>query len=158
MSVSLRPLAQADASELIRIHRTEAVSRWWSEPEPDFPFDEPEATRYTIEVDGAVAGLIQFSEENEPRYRHAAVDMFLDPALHGRGFGSEALRQTIRHLTEVRGHHRITIDPAAANVAAVRAYEKAGFTTVGVMRLAERDAGSPRWHDCLLMEFVVAPT
>lgn len=155
--VALRPLTEADAQDLIRIHRTEEVSRWWGAPEDDFPWDEPESTRYTIVVDGAVAGLIQFGEETEPRYRHATIDIFLDPALQGRGIGTEAVRQTIRYLIDARGHHRITIDPAVANVAAVRSYEKAGFTAVGVMRMSERDADGPRWHDSLLMEFVVAP-
>ena len=32
-----------------------------------------------------------------------------------------------RYLIEERGHHRLTIDPAAANERAIRAYEKAGF-------------------------------
>ena len=60
----------------------------------------------------------------------------------------------MRHLIEDRGHHRITIDPAAGNAAAIRAYQKAGFTEVGVMRRAERDADGKGWHDSLLMEFV----
>jgi hypothetical protein len=30
-------------------------------------------------------------------------------------------------LEEERDHHRLTIDPAADNAAAIRAYEKAGF-------------------------------
>ena len=37
---------------------------------------------------------------------------------------------------------------------AIRAYEKAGFRTVGVMRQAERDAGADGWRDCLLMELL----
>jgi aminoglycoside 6'-N-acetyltransferase len=53
-----------------------------------------------------------------------------------------------------RGHHRITIDPAAANAAAIRAYEKAGFRTVGVLRSYERDPDGTGWHDGLLMEYV----
>jgi aminoglycoside 6'-N-acetyltransferase len=53
-----------------------------------------------------------------------------------------------------RGHHRITIDPAVDNAAAIRAYEKAGFARVGVMRRAERDTEGDAWHDALLMEFV----
>ena len=39
----------------------------------DFSFDETDATRWTIEVDGAVAGLIEFHEDTEPRYRHASI-------------------------------------------------------------------------------------
>jgi aminoglycoside 6'-N-acetyltransferase len=152
--MSLRPLAEGDEVPLLRIHATPEVVRWWGPPEEGFPWsDEPEATRLTIVVDGAVAGLIQFSEELTPRYRHASIDLFLDPALHGRGLGSEAVRRVVRHLIDDRGHHRITIDPATANAAAIRAYERAGFRPVGVMRRYERDADGS-WHDGLLMELL----
>ena len=60
----------------------------------------------------------------------------------------------MRHLVEDLGHHRVTIDPACANVAAIRAYEKAGFRRVGVMRCSERDVGGRGWHDALLMEYI----
>ncbi len=153
--MSLRPLAAVDTEELRRIRATPEVARWWGLPEDDFPGgDDPEATRLTIAVDGAVAGMIQFSEELEPRYRHAGIDVFLDPALHNRGLGSEAVRRVVRHLVEDRGHHRITIDPAVANAAAVRAYEKVGFRPVGVMRRYERDVDGDEWHDGLLMELL----
>jgi aminoglycoside 6'-N-acetyltransferase len=150
----LRPLAENDEPELLRIHNTPEVMRWWDAPAEGFPWDEPEATRLTIEVDGAVAGLIQFSEELEPKYRHAGVDLFLDPALHGRGLGSEAVRRVAGHLIDELGHHRITIDPATANVAAIRAYQKVGFKPVGVMRSSERDVDADGWHDSLLMELL----
>jgi aminoglycoside 6'-N-acetyltransferase len=151
----LRPLAEDDARELLRIHATAEVARWWDTPAEGFPFsDDPEATRLTIEVDGAVAGMIQFSEELEPKYRHAQIDLFLDPALHGRGIGTEAVRQLVRRLIDERGHHRITIDPARANLAAIRAYEKVGFRPIGVMRSYERDVGGDGWHDALLMELL----
>jgi aminoglycoside 6'-N-acetyltransferase len=150
----LRPLAEGDEAELLRIHRTKEVLRWWDNPEDGFPWDEPESVRLTIEIDGAVAGLIQYSEEPEPKYRHAAIDLFLDPTLHGRGYGSEAVRRVVRMLIGEHGHHRITIDPATENAGAIRAYEKAGFRRVGVMRQHERDAAGGGWHDSLLMELV----
>jgi RimJ/RimL family protein N-acetyltransferase len=151
----LRAIAKADEAELLRIHGTPEVAERWDAPPEGFPWDEPEATRLTIEVDGKVAGLIQFAEELEPKYRHASIDLFLDPAFHGRGIGTEAVRQVVRHLIDQRGHHRITIDPAADNDAAIRAYEKAEFRPVGIMRRSERDADGRGWHDGLLMEFVV---
>jgi len=154
-ALALRPLAAGDEGELLRIHRTPEVARWWDEPEEGFPLsDEPEATRLTIEVDGRVAGLIQFYEEPMPRYRHASIDLFLDPRLHGRGLGTEAVRRIVRHLIEDRGHHRITIDPSASNAAAIRAYEKAGFRRVGVMRRYEREIGGAGWRDGVLMELL----
>jgi aminoglycoside 6'-N-acetyltransferase len=154
--LTLRPLARGDEAELLRIHRTPEVLRWWDEPVEGFPWDEPESTRFTILVDGRVAGLVQYSEEPEPKYRHAAIDIFLDPALHGQGFGTEAVRRVVRMLIDERGHHRITIDPATANMAAVRSYEKAGFRPVGVMRQSERDFGGEGWHDSLLMELLAS--
>lgn len=153
----LRPLSADDAAELDRIHRTPEVSRWWADPDPDFPWDEPEATRWTVIVACAVAGLVEFHEENEPRYRHASIDLFLDPARHSRGLGAEVVRRTVDHLIGDRGHHRITIDPAADNVAAIRCYEKVGFKPVGVMRAYERDAFGEDWHDGLLMELLAGP-
>jgi RimJ/RimL family protein N-acetyltransferase len=152
--LELRPLAPGDEEELLRIHRTAEVARWWDQPEAAFPWDEPDSTRFTILVDGQIAGLIQYWEEREPRYRHAGIDLFLDPSLHGRGLGTEAVARVVDHLISERGHHRITIDPALANGAAIRCYEKVGFRAVGVMRQAERDPGGEGWHDCLLMELV----
>lgn len=154
--IALRTLAKGDEAALVRIHETPEVTRWWDAPDASFPWDEPESTRMTIEVDGAIAGLIQYHEEREPKYRHASIDLFLDPALHGRGIGSEAVRRVVRLLIDERGHHRITIDPATDNAAAVRAYEKVGFKAVGVMRQSERDADGGGWHDSLMMELLAA--
>jgi len=152
-SMILRPLAKGDETELKRIHSTSEVAYWWDLPADGFPWsDEPDSTRLTIEVDGAVAGLIQFHEEPEPRYRHATIDLFLDPALHGCGLGTAAVRRLVRHLIEDRGHHRITIDPSTGNAAAIRSYEKVGFRRVGVMRrYVHLQSG---WQDGLLMELL----
>ncbi len=139
----LRPLAADDEAELVRIHSIPEVARWWDEPEPGFPFsDDPESTRLVIEVDGRVAGMIQYAEEPTPKYRHASIDLFLDPSFWNRGHGTEAVRRVVRLLIDERGHHRITIDPAAANAAAIRAYE--------------RDQDGRGWHDGLLMELLAA--
>src|SRR5208282_5531323 len=76
-AITLRPLAPGDESELLRIHETREVMRWWDRPAPGFPWDEPESTRLTIVLDGAIAGLVQYSEEDEPKYRHAGIDLFV---------------------------------------------------------------------------------
>jgi GNAT superfamily N-acetyltransferase len=41
-----------------------------------------------------------------PDYRHASVDIFVDPASHRRGYGSDAIRTLVRHLFRDQGHHR----------------------------------------------------
>lgn len=145
----------ADVPELRRIHATPEVARWWGLPDEGFPPpDDAEVRRLTIEADGAVAGMLEIYEEPDPMYRHAGIDIFVDPALHRRGVGTDAIRQAVRHLIDERGHHRITIDPAASNTAAIRAYEKLGFRPVGVMRCYERDIDGDGWHDGLLMELL----
>jgi aminoglycoside 6'-N-acetyltransferase len=153
--IVLRPLRKDDEPELRRIHETPEVAHWWGEPEPGFPWsDEPDSTRLAIELDGALVGLIQFYEEQTPRYRHAAIDLFLDPVVHGRGIGSETVRRLAQMLFEQRGHHRVTIDPSVENAAAIRAYEKAGFQRVGVMRRYEREPDGENWRDGLLMDLL----
>lgn len=106
-----------------------------------------------VELDGEVAGLIQYHEETDPDYRHAGVDMFLAGTARGQGYGREALLLVAAHLFEERGHHRLTIDPAADNEPAIRCYTAAGFRTVGVMRRYERGRDGS-FHDGLLMELV----
>ena len=73
----------------------------------------------------------------------------------GRGVGPEAIRLAARWLIDERGHHRITIDPAAANARAIRAYEKVGFRRVGVLREYERGPDGT-WRDGLLMDLLAA--
>jgi aminoglycoside 6'-N-acetyltransferase len=157
MTIELQPLDVAHAARLRKLHREPGVERWWGPMEPDFPFDEPESTRFAIVVDGEIAGLIQYGEEEYEDYRHAYVDVFVGDAYAGRGIGTDAVKRTIDMLVEERGHHRITIDPAPENEAAVRSYEKAGFARVGTLRRAYRDSRSGEWTDALLMELVVEP-
>jgi RimJ/RimL family protein N-acetyltransferase len=155
-SVVLRPVAPADVPELGRIARTpEVESRWGDEYlNEDWPLDDPSATPLVVLVEGRVVGMIQYSEENDAKYRHAGIDIFLDPAMHGRGHGRDAVRTLTRHLVRYLGHHRLVIDPAADNEPAIRSYSAVGFRPVGIMRRYERDAGGSGWHDGLLMDLL----
>ncbi|MBJ7473280.1 MAG: GNAT family N-acetyltransferase, partial [Solirubrobacteraceae bacterium] len=97
---------------------------------------------------------IQFGEEPDPDYRYATIDLFVDADLHGRGIGSAAITAVLRELSEARGHHRVTIDPAAGNARAIRLYERLGFRPVGVLHRSERDRSTGEWRDQLLMEWL----
>ena len=92
-------------------------------------------------------------DEPEPDFRHAGIDLFLATAAQGRGIGPDAIRTLAAHLIDVRGHHRLTIDPAADNAPAIRAYAKVGFRPVGVMRGYQRMRHG-RWIDALLMDLL----
>ena len=152
--VVLRPLEAADGDRLRAIASTEEVVAWWGPPAAGFPAsDEPDAVRFGIWEKGELVGLVQYGEEPEPDYRHASIDVFVDPARRGRGLGTDAVATLLHYLTSELDHHRVTIDPAVDNAAAVRSYEKAGFRAVGVLRSAWRDPGGV-WRDVLLMEHV----
>jgi aminoglycoside 6'-N-acetyltransferase len=106
-----------------------------------------------IEIAGHVAGGVQYSEEDDPQYRHAGIDIYLGERFQDRGAGTAALGLVARFLFEQRGHHRLTIDPALANTRAIRCYEKVGFRPVGVMRRYERGSDGV-FHDGLLMDLL----
>jgi aminoglycoside 6'-N-acetyltransferase len=157
--VTLRPVEPADAERLTEILREPEVAQWWGAYDADRVrkelFEDEETVVFAIEADGEVVGLIQYWEETDPMYRHAGIDISLATAWHGRGYGTEAARVLARHLIEQRGHHRLTIDPAAENAPAIRAYEKVGFRPVGVMREYER-APDGTWRDGLLMDLLAS--
>lgn len=156
--VTLRPVTSEDVDQLAKILSEPEVARWWprygdAERVRRELLEAPDTAVFAVVVDGEVAGSIQYVEEPAPDYRHASMDVFLDPAYHGRGLGTDAVRTLARHLIHDRGHHRLAIDPAADNRKAIRTYERIGFRPVGVMREYERSEDGT-WHDCLLMDLL----
>ena len=139
------------------------VARWWRRAEWE-RVDEEGAVTLAIELKaagavaaargGTVAGCIQYSEETDPDYFSAAVDIFVGTAAQGRGVGPDAMRTLIAWLFDERGHHRLTVDPAAENARAIHVYESLGFRPVGVLRRYER-VEDGAWRDALLMELLV---
>lgn len=156
--VVLRPLAEEDAPRLAELGSRPEVARWWPGLTVEHVLEKARGedegvTGFAVVVDGEVAGLVQYYEEDDPDYRHAGIDLFLGVPWHGRGLGVDVVRTMALHLVRDRGHRRLVIDPAAANERAIRCYEKAGFRPVGVMREHWRD-GEGVWRDWLLMDLL----
>ena len=153
----LWPLRMDDVERLAEIQADPGVARWWGLPDKAQlrrqadGLDDEKA--FAIEADGELVGLIQYHEENEPDFRHAGIDVFLAERVHGRGLGTDAVRTLAHYLIHERGHHRLTIDPAADNAVAIRTYEKVGFRAVGVMREYWRSPDGT-WRDGLLMDLL----
>jgi dethiobiotin synthetase len=154
--VVLREPHETDVARLVEILATPEVARWWPSEDAQGVREllvDPGTTTWAV-VDGEdVIGLVQAWEEVDPEYRHGGIDIALHPAWHGRGLGTDTVRTVARHLIEERGHHRVTIDPSAANERAIRCYERVGFRPVGVMRRYERGADGT-FHDGLLMDLL----
>jgi aminoglycoside 6'-N-acetyltransferase len=156
--VRLRPGDQRDAPALCAILAEPEVACWWGAPEPPGEVaaklrGDDESVLLVVEAAGQVVGGIEYHEENDPMYRHAGIDIYLSARGQGQGLGTEAVALLARFLCEQRGHHRLTIDPAAANQRAIRCYEKVGFRRVGVLRQYERGRDG-RFHDGLLMDLL----
>lgn len=155
--VTLRPAESGDVATFVAIRSTPEVHHRWGgddllgEVRQDLA--EADLHVYAIEYDGEVVGAIQWSAEDDPQYRHANIDIYLHPDVHGRGVGTDAVRTLARHLIDDEGHHRLSIDPAADNAAAIACYSKVGFQPVGIMRQYERGPDGV-WHDGLLMDLL----
>lgn len=154
----LRPPAETDADALASILAEPEVAHWWPGFDRARVLAELIAKRtdeepFVIEHQGQTVGYIQAAEELEPDFRHAGIDLFLTATAQGRGLGPDAIRTLAADLIDRRGHHRLTIDPVAANARAIAAYAKVGFRLVGRMRQYQRMADGT-WADALLMEML----
>jgi aminoglycoside 6'-N-acetyltransferase len=154
--VVLERVAERHVAALRRIHAEPGVAAWWRLPSADWPLDNDEyevGYAVVLRESGEVRGYVQYGEETDPDYRSGSIDVFLDPAVHGRGYGREVVAVMAAYLVDERGNHRVTIDPAADNAAAIAAYAAVGFRPVGVMRQYERGVDGT-WHDGLLMDLL----
>jgi aminoglycoside 6'-N-acetyltransferase len=156
--VTLRTPTPTDAPALAIILAEPAVAAWWGEFDlarvrADLIDPEPDTEPFVIEHGGEVVGYLQVAEETDPEFRHAGIDLFLRTDAQGRGLGPDAIRTVAAHLVDDRGHHRLTIDPAADNARAIAAYAKVGFRPVGRLRRYQR-LPDGRWIDGLLMELL----
>jgi aminoglycoside 6'-N-acetyltransferase len=141
----------------VAIRTSPAVARWWDPPADTWPMNDSDSHRFTVWLGDRIVGFVQWYENDDPDYRHAGIDLFLDASVHGQGLGQEVVTTVLRHLVDGLGHHRVVIDPEAANVRAIACYRACGFREVGVMRRYQRDHRTGDWKDGLLLEYVTSP-
>ena len=156
--VHLRSTTAADRDRLVAIRATPEVRQRWRGNDLVAEFDEDLADEDVVHLtiwttEGVIVGLIQYGEEDEPDYRSASIDIYVDPAAHRRGYATAAIKTLVDYLFDEVGHHRLTIDPAADNTAAIACYRAVGFEPVGVLRSYERQADGT-WADGLLMDML----
>lgn len=156
--IRLRPVTREDRDRLVEIRATNEVRGWWRGDDLSAEFHEDldrlSVPQFAImDEHDQVIGMIQYSEETDPDYRHASIDLYVDPSVHRRGYGTDAIITLADHLFDERGHHRLTIDPSANNLAAIACYTRVGFRPIGVMRRYERNADGT-WSDGLLLDML----
>lgn len=147
-NVSLRPRTDDDLDMLFRLS---ADLDTWEERNPEPPraltraqFDAGleraadaaaagTAVSFVVDVDGAAVGgasLFGF----DPYARHSEAGISLLPGARGRGVGTAAIRQLVEFGFVRRNLRRIHLEAIGSNIAAIRAYEKAGFVIEGRQR------------------------
>ena len=146
--VSLRPRTDDDLDLLFEIA---ADLDTWEERNPQAPrpltrdlFDArlarsadkegPEAAMsLVIDVDGAAVGSASLFDF-DLLARHAEAGINLERKARGRGIGTAAIIQLIEFGFVLHNLRRIHLQAISSNVAAIRAYEKAGFAIEGRQR------------------------
>jgi aminoglycoside 6'-N-acetyltransferase len=159
-AVRLRPMRADELRAVVAAMASdEVVSRVWSSDPAKLRrwLQDPDSVVFLVE-DTAASGepigvVLATSHRGDPDYEAASMDIGLFEGARGRGLGPDVLRTLARWLFGPCGFHRITIDPAADNAAAIRAYEKAGFVRIGVARLYECD-DLGEWHDNVLLDLL----
>jgi aminoglycoside 6'-N-acetyltransferase-1b len=145
-------LTEADLPMLAEWLNRPHVADWWADcktlaevREQYLPnvADHSTASPYIAYLESIPIGYIQsyvaidtghdwWPDEHDPGVR--GIDQFLaDVDRLGRGLGTTMVREFIQFLFEDPAVTRIQADPAAANLRAIRCYEKAGFRRVGVI-------------------------
>lgn len=133
------------------------VAKWWREPatvayvEKEYGPSDDKTDVYVVEGDGRPIGIIQsYRVEDYPEHFQSVkmpggvgVDLFIgEPSLIGRGYGTQLLKDFAAQIVKVKypSASGIVADPEVANLASIRAFEKAGFRK-GEIVTGEEDGG-----------------
>ena len=150
MALGFRVMEMDDLRLLHEWLQRPHVRRWWSKHEtyqevvdsysPAIEGSDP-TDLYFVLLAGREIGFIEtYLVADYPEYASlvgrgegtAGVDLFIaDRTLTGKGIGSEILRRFVSQIVFADATtRRCVAGPEAANVASVRAFEKAGFRVV----------------------------
>jgi aminoglycoside 6'-N-acetyltransferase len=145
-----RPFGEGDLALAERWLETPEVLRWWGDPAEQLALlkqdlDEPAMRQWIVEHRARPFAYVQAYEAHawpQPHLRPLpvgahVVDAFIgEPAMLACGHGGAFLRLFARMLVD-EGASAVVIDPSEQNVRARRAYARAGFVEVGVVRALE---------------------
>jgi len=151
--VTLRTPLESDVEPLLAVLNEPEVAYWWVGYDAERIREEflraPGEGRI-IDVGGAAIGGMLILRSDDPEYPTTVMHIFISTAYRGRRIGEEALALAIRHEFS-EGITRVTLDPNAKNVGAIRSYERLGFRRVGILRDYQlRESGA--LDDALFMD------
>jgi RimJ/RimL family protein N-acetyltransferase len=139
MPVTFRPMTKDDLPLMHEWLQRPHVKRWWDPREtlaeveahyaPRIAGDDPVDLWLALENGRPIAFLQTYLQDDTT----AGIDLFVaDESRIGKGLGSELIRRFVDEVVFARARTTACIaDPEHANVASIRAFEKAGFVRVG---------------------------
>ncbi len=115
--------------------------------------DDPGLNGFVVTArdDGRFLGTCGYSVDS-PVHRVAVLGIGLRTDEQGKGYGTDAVAVLTRFAFEQHGVAVVRLTARAENAGGIRAYEKAGFVTVG--RLREEVWRDGAWHDAVEMAVV----
>lgn len=144
-SVLLRPLRDSDTAAWLTLLNDPAVMEGMDRidavtAEQHRAFYEkiirPEPVRwFAIEsrIQRGLAGGV-WLWDLQTRHRRAEVRIFVNPAVSGKGYGTEAIALCARYAFEVLRLHKVYAYVHSVNLASERAFLRAGFFREAVLR------------------------
>lgn len=161
--LTLRPVREGDEECLFPLFADWEVIRWLSSP--PWPYaredmqsfvrlqakprhDDPDA-RFVIALDDEPIGFIGTRMQPAGHLQRAAgphIGYWLGQPFWGRGYMSEALAGTSRHVFATRSHDAIYSGIFVGNAASLRVQEKVGFVRDGETMLHSRPRGAEFPH------------
>ena len=147
------PSTPDDFPMLARWLAQDHVRRWWGDPDEELAeiariFGDPSMEALIVSHDGRPFAHQQswdpslwpdYPLQDQPAGTRG-IDQFIGEAdMLGQGHGTRFIGAFTRHLL-AQGAPRVVIDPDPENLAAIRAYEKAGFTALDVRETGDGPA------------------
>ena len=160
--IRLRPLTAADCTELASWIDSEDTLYQWSGPADfNWPLDADQLRRDLARLRPGASLLAATDRGTGEMVGHVMLQVVarhrlgligrvaVAPERQGRGYGSELMREVVRHGFDELGLHRLQLTVYAFNSPALAAYRNAGFTVEG--RLPDAALGSGGFWTALIM-------
>ena len=144
--IFLRPLQEADAQILLNSTNDEEL-RYMTGTKSSFTLEqiqqhirncEKDSTRYDFAIclnsNNQMIGELSISEIDEDNSKAGFRISMNGTELTGKGFGTEAIKLTLKFVFEELNLNRLQLEVFSHNIRGIKAYEKTGFKKEGVLR------------------------
>lgn len=161
--VTLAPFTWEQAQEYLSWVNQEEIAHWVTRSLPVSPLEHQRWYESLMQRQDCVVFSVTENESGSylgnvwlwgvhPVHRSAELRILLGPTVKGKGYGSEACKGLVRFAFRDLNLNKVFLYVLSHNVAAVRAFEKSGFVTEGI--LAQEFYVAGKYEDALRMSIL----